>query len=274
VKKISLAALFSYFPAPARACLAKVKGSPATRRGNLVGRAAYLRQSVLCVAAVLLVAGTDTGATTPQTVSLNQSGGLPVTLSPSSLSFSGQIVNTTSGAKAISLKNRQAVPLTITSVSVAGDFAQTNNCPLAPLQLAKGASCRFSITFTPTSLGTRTGTLVIADDASTSPQSVSLSGTGTLSGLSAISVTPGSASINTGSQQQFTATGTFSGGLTSNITNFVTWTSSNTLAATVSSTGVASALSAGTTTIQAYLGCCLFIRFADHHGYTFCSFHR
>ena len=170
MKKISLAVLFSYFPAPARGfCVAQVKGSSATRRGNLIGGAACLTQSVLCFAAVLLVAGTDTGASSPQMVSLNGSGGPPVTLSSSSLSFSGQIVNTTSGVKAISLKNRQAVPLTITSISVAGDFAQTNNCPLAPLTLAKGASCIFSITCTPTSLGTRTGTLVIADDASTSP---------------------------------------------------------------------------------------------------------
>jgi len=78
----------------------------------------------LCMAAVLYPQAIT------QTITLNSST-LPVTFSPPSLSFSGQIVNTTSGAKAISLKNRQAVPLTIASISVAGDFAQTNNCPLA-----------------------------------------------------------------------------------------------------------------------------------------------
>jgi len=123
----------------------------------------------MCFAAVLFVAGGDSSAISSQTVSANQRGGPAVTLSSSSLAFSAQIVNTTSGAKVVSLKNRQSAPLTITSISISGDLAQTNNCPLAPLTLAKGASCIFSITFTPTSLGTRTGTLVIADDASTSP---------------------------------------------------------------------------------------------------------
>jgi hypothetical protein len=245
VKRISLAVLFSHFSAPARAvCVAQVKGPSATRQGNLKRETAYLRQSVLCLAAVLLFAGTGSG----------DAGGVPVTLSSRSVSFSSQIVNTTSSARLISLKNRQSVPLTISLVSVVGDFAQTSNCPLAPATLASGASCVLSITFTPTSLGTRTGTLVVNDDASTSPQSVSLSGTGTLSGLSTITVTPGNASVNAGSQQQFTATGNFSGGLTSNITNVVTWTSSNTVAATVSSTGLASGLFAGNSTIQASSG--------------------
>src|SRR5439155_25471968 len=114
--------------------------------------------------------------------------------------------------------------------------------------------CTISTIFTPSAVGTRMGKLVISDDASTSPQSVSLSGTGTLTGLSAISISPGSASINKGSQQQFTAMGTFTGGVSSNITNVVTWTSSNTVAATISSTGLASGLSPGTTTIQASSG--------------------
>ena len=194
----------------------------------------------------------DTSGT--QTASLKGTGVLPVTLSSSSLSFAGQVVNTTSTAKTVTLKNLQTVPLTITSTSITGDFAQTNNCPLAPLTLAAGGSCTFSITFTPRALGTRTGSLSISDSAPTSPQSVSLSGNGNLSGLSAIAVTPASASINTGFQQQFTATGTFSGGVTSNITNFVTWKSSNTVVATVGATGLASALSAGTTTIKATSG--------------------
>jgi uncharacterized protein YjdB len=245
VKKSSLAALSSCLPTAVRdSCLAYGKSSSATRQGILIAGAICLRQSVLCLAAVLFFAGTGSG----------DAGGVPVILSSRSVSFSSQIVNTTSGARLINLKNRQSLPLTISSVSVVGDFSQTSNCPLAPVTLAPGASCVLSITFTPTSLGTRTGTLAINDDASTSPQSVSLSGTGTLSGLSAITVTPGSTSINAGSQQQFTATGTFSGGLTSNITNFVTWTSSNTVAATISSAGLASGLSAGTTSIQASSG--------------------
>jgi hypothetical protein len=226
VKKISLAAFLPRFSArPWGFCWA-----------------AYLRQLGLCFAVIVLA---GLGGLS------SEAGGPPVVLSASSVSFIAQIVNTTSSAKQITLKNRQSVPLTFGSVSITGDFAQINNCPSAPGTLASGASCTFSVTFTPTALGTRTGKLVISDDASSSPQSVSLSGPGTLSGLSGITVTPGSAAINKGSPQQFTATGTFSSGVTSNITNVVTWTSSNTVVAMVSSTGLASGLSAGNTTIQA-----------------------
>ena len=44
--------------------------------------------------------------------------------------------------------------------------------------MAAGASCAISVVFTPTATGTRTGTLSVTDDASGSPQTVSLSGTG------------------------------------------------------------------------------------------------
>ena len=159
--------------------------------------AAFFRQLALCLTAIFLVGLVGTGT---------QAGGPPVTLSATSVAFSSQIVNTTSAAKLVTLKNRQSVALTIASVSVTGDFAQTNNCPIAPQKLAAGATCTVSISFTPTTVGTRTGKLVITDDASTSPHSVSLSGAGTLTGLSGITIIPGSASINKGSQQQFTAT--------------------------------------------------------------------
>jgi hypothetical protein len=42
-----------------------------------------------------------------------------------------------------------------------------------------GASCTISVTFAPTDIGTRTGQLVVSDSASDSPQTASLTGTGT-----------------------------------------------------------------------------------------------
>jgi hypothetical protein len=69
--------------------------------------------------------------------------------------------------------------------------------------------------------------------------------------LLSIAVTPASPAISTGATQQFTATGTFSDGSTQNMTNQVTWTSSNTGVATISSTGLATGASPGTTTISA-----------------------
>jgi hypothetical protein len=188
------------------------------------------------------------------TVSLPVHATAPPALVPNSLSFPSQIVNTTSAGQSIALRNRQGVPLAVSSITITGDFAQTNNCPMAPQTLPKDSGCTIIVTFTPTALGTRTGTLTVVDNASNSPQLASLSGSGTLSGLSAITVAPSAASITAGTQQQFTATGLFSGGVSSNITTFVAWKSTNTAVANVNATGLATGLVSGSTSIQASSG--------------------
>ncbi len=73
--------------------------------------------------------------------------------------------------------------------------------------------------------------------------------------LSSIAVAPLTPSIAAGKTQQFTATGTYSDNSTKDITTSVTWSSSNTDVATIgSSSGLATALAAGTTTIEATSG--------------------
>lgn len=72
--------------------------------------------------------------------------------------------------------------------------------------------------------------------------------------LLSIAVTPVNPTISRGSTLQFTATGTYSDNSTRNLTNSVTWTSSNTAIATIASGGLATGASGGTTTIQATSG--------------------
>jgi len=72
--------------------------------------------------------------------------------------------------------------------------------------------------------------------------------------LASIAVTPANPSISTGSTEQFTATGTYSNGTTQNLTGSVTWASSATGVATINAAGLASAVSAGSTTVSATLG--------------------
>jgi hypothetical protein len=72
--------------------------------------------------------------------------------------------------------------------------------------------------------------------------------------LVSIAVTPASPTVNVGSTQQFTATGTYQDNSTQNITTQVTWNSSNTTAATISSGGLATGQAAGGSTISAVLG--------------------
>lgn len=69
--------------------------------------------------------------------------------------------------------------------------------------------------------------------------------------LVSIAVAPSSATIDVNETQQFTATGTYADGTTANITNQVTWASSVTSVASISSTGLAAGESAGTTMITA-----------------------
>jgi hypothetical protein len=105
-----------------------------------------------------------------------------VSLSPTSLNFGSQAVGTTSAAQSVTLTNSGNAALSITSIGItgtnSGDFAQTNNCPISPATLAATASCTISVTFTPAATGTQTAAITITDNASGSPQSVSLSGRG------------------------------------------------------------------------------------------------
>ncbi len=72
--------------------------------------------------------------------------------------------------------------------------------------------------------------------------------------ISSIAVTPATPTISTGITQPFTATGTYSNSSTQNLTSQVAWTSSSTSVATINSTGLATAVNAGSTTISATLG--------------------
>jgi hypothetical protein len=121
---------------------------------------------------------TDNASGSPQQVPLSGTG-TTAELTPTRLSFGSVKVGTTSAAKTLTLKNVGTTAITITSITIAGtaagDFAQTNGCGKS---LAASASCTISVTFKPTTTGTRSATLKVTDNAAGSPQTVSLSGTG------------------------------------------------------------------------------------------------
>jgi hypothetical protein len=165
---------------------------------------------------------TDNAPGSPQAVSLSGTGTAPATsLSATSLTFASQSVSTTSAAQTVTLSNTGGAALSITSLAItgtnAGDFAQTNTCGSS---VAAGASCTISVTFTPTASGSRTASVSITDNVPGSPQTVSLSGTGTSGGvsLSPTSLSFGSQSIATTSAAQ-TVTLTNGGATTLSITS-------------------------------------------------------
>lgn len=179
-----------------------------------------------------------------------------VTVNPTSVSFGNQAVGTSSSVHNVKLKNGQSSAITISSISTnLADYGQTNNCPMSPATLAAGASCAISITFTPSAQGSRNATLTVVDTGLSSPQLVTLTGTGTAPILESIAVTPSTASIFAASTQQFTATGTYSDGSTQNLTTSANWSSSNSSLATIGlHTGLARGIAAGTATITAASG--------------------
>jgi len=136
------------------------------------------------------IAVNSNATNTPTNISVSgtgQAATAAVSLSSSSVTFASQALNTTSATQTVTVSNTGTASLSITSVTATGDFSQTNNCGTS---LAAGSSCSVSIKFTPTAAGTRTGTLSIADNATGSPQTISLSGTG--AGLPAVSLSPAS----------------------------------------------------------------------------------
>jgi hypothetical protein len=98
-----------------------------------------------------------------------------VSLSPIGLTFSDQAISTSASAQTITLRNMGSGSLTISNIQASGDYAQTNTCGSS---VAGGSNCSISVTFTPVVTGTRTGSLTITDNASGSPHTLALTGTG------------------------------------------------------------------------------------------------
>ena len=72
--------------------------------------------------------------------------------------------------------------------------------------------------------------------------------------LVSINITPANPTIGLGATQQFTVTGTYSDGTTRTLSGSGNWQSSNTSVATINTSGLATAVSSGTTTISVSSG--------------------
>jgi len=197
---------------------------------------------------------TDSGSNSPQTVALSGTGVAAVTATPSSLSFGNQAVGLKSPAATVTVTNNQAKNLSISSITTnLPDYTISTTCPLKPKTLSGGASCTISVFFTPAASGTRAATLTISDNASVSP-TVSLTGTGASGALLSIAVTPANPSFALGTTQQLKATGTYSDGSTQDLTNTVTWDTTDHTIAMVNAQGLATSVAAGSTTVTAASG--------------------
>jgi hypothetical protein len=128
-------------------------------------------------AASLLITNNALGS--PQTVPMSATVINPQAyLSTTNLSFGNQKTGTTSAAKKVTLTNSGTTPLTLSGLSVAGNFAIASGGCTSTITLAPGANCAINVTFTPATRGQKSGSVKITDNAQNSPQYVSLSGIG------------------------------------------------------------------------------------------------
>jgi Concanavalin A-like lectin/glucanases superfamily/FG-GAP-like repeat/HYDIN/CFA65/VesB-like, Ig-like domain/Abnormal spindle-like microcephaly-assoc'd, ASPM-SPD-2-Hydin/FIMAH domain/NHL repeat len=156
-----------------------------------------------------------------------------VSLSPTSVDFGDEAQGAQSTPQTVTVSNTGTADLHVSEVSATGDFLETNDCVSGVV--SPGYSCNISVSFLPTATGTRTGTLTITDDAGDSPQSVSLTGNGTVPLVPGISLS--STSLTFSNQ----AVGT------SSPVQSITLTSSGTAALTVGSITVSGDFALATT---------------------------
>ena len=139
-----------------------------------------------------------------------------VSLSPNILVFAPLQIGSTSQSQQVTVRNMSNLPLAITSISASGDFAQSGNCGSS---LSAAGSCTLSVTFTPTAVGARTGSIQSSDSGIASPQLVSLSGMGQGAVASFLPTSVTFASTAVGSTSSHTVTLTNQGNIALSISS-------------------------------------------------------
>ena len=131
--------------------------------------------------------------------------------SPNPLAFGNQTEDTASAAKTLTVTNTGTSDLTITTVTAGGtnkaDFiVGTDTC--ANATVSAGKTCSLSIEFAPSTTTAESATLTFADNASGSPQAVTLTGTGVapVATASTTALTASATSVAIGTSVTFTAT--------------------------------------------------------------------
>ena len=151
-------------------CMVGVDFAP-TAAGSLVGTLVLTDNNLNVTAATqtISLSGTGVAASAPQAV-----------LSPNPLTFPNTNVGSSAATMPMTLSNPGTAALTITSITVTGtnasSFGQTNTCGAS---LAAGANCTITVTFTPATTGSLSAAISVADNASGSPHTAALTGTGT-----------------------------------------------------------------------------------------------
>jgi Abnormal spindle-like microcephaly-assoc'd, ASPM-SPD-2-Hydin len=170
-------------------------GSSSTNTVTISGTPETAAQNVGFTIQVKDSAGDSAQQTYTVSISLPADG---LVLSYTGLNFGNRILGTVSGPQPETLTNNSTSDLAITSITTSGtsasNFTQTSST--CGTMLAAGANCTINVAFAPVQAGPVNGTITIVDDAVGSPQVVSLSGVGVVSGSNA-TFSPGSLTFGT-----------------------------------------------------------------------------
>ncbi|HTB91280.1 MAG TPA: choice-of-anchor D domain-containing protein [Candidatus Sulfotelmatobacter sp.] len=129
---------------------------------------------------------------------------LQLSVSPSSLSF-GNLATGSSAAQNVTISNTGNSSVSISQISETGTGFTTGGITL-PLNLAAGQSTSFSVSFAPASAGSLSGSVTVVSNATNSPATISLSGTGVQPQISVVptSVSFGNVSVGVNNTQTIT----------------------------------------------------------------------
>jgi hypothetical protein len=175
------------------------------------------------------------------------------------VAFVSQAVGTVSPSTNVIVTNTGTADLNVASATLVGtnpgDFQLTNGCVLSVAPLG---TCTLQVRFAPTASGSRTAQIQLIDDAPTSPQLVSLSGSGTQASLS---TSPSSLTFSAGV-----------GGSSTKSLNITNTGTSNLNIASLTTSGSATFTIAGHTCAAAILpgkNCSVNVRFAPTSAINF-----
>jgi uncharacterized repeat protein (TIGR01451 family) len=133
---------------------------------------------------------------------------VPDAVAPTSIDFGSQAVGSSSAPQTVTLSNTGTASISVSSVSKTGanpgDFA-TSADTCTGKTIAAGGTCTIQASFVPSATGARTASLAFNDDSDDSPQTVPLSGIGTLLGDVKTAIS-GPTSAGSGSQDTYVMT--------------------------------------------------------------------
>ena len=128
---------------------------------------------------------TDTSANSPHMVTVSGTGitaAQAIQLSQTSVTFGNQAIGFASTPMIVYYSNQGTTAASFSSLTLTGpdpgDYSLTGSSCSSTTTVSAGSYCTISITFKPTAAGSRPAAVTIVDNATGSPRTISLTGTG------------------------------------------------------------------------------------------------